>query len=119
MSDFSGATIHANLGEAFFDPVHPADFPQAVLRYRNQRWAGRMGLAGLTDAQWVKHFGRFAPLPGSFETPVAMRYHGHQFQSYNSDIRDDALVARWRRAAYAQGRRAGGSGHHHARGARR
>ena len=88
MSDFSGATIHANLGEAFFDPVHPADFPQTVLRYRNQRWAKRMGLAGLTEAQWVEHFGRFAPLPGSFETPLALRYHGHQFQSYNPDIGD-------------------------------
>eukprot|EP00873_Tetraselmis_striata_P031864 jgi/Tetstr1/452128/TSEL_039164.t1 len=85
---FSGAKVHARLGEAFFDPVQPADFPQAVLRYRNQRWAGRMGLAGLTDAQWVKHFGRFAPLPGSFETPLALRYHGHQFQSYNPDIGD-------------------------------
>ncbi|AEQ53264.1 protein adenylyltransferase SelO family protein [Pelagibacterium halotolerans] len=85
---FRGATIHAGLGEAFFDPARPADFPQAVLRYRNRHWAGRMGLDGLTDAQWVEHFGRFAPLPGSFEIPLALRYHGHQFQSYNPDIGD-------------------------------
>lgn len=98
MSDFSGATIHADLGEAFFDPVHPADFPQTVLRYRNQRWARRMGLAGLTEAQWVQHFGRFVPLPDSFETPLALRYHGHQFQSYNPDIGDG------RGFLFAQGR---------------
>lgn len=85
---FSGTTIHARLGEAFFDPVKPADFPETVLRYRNQHWANRMGLAGLTDARWIDHFGRFAPLPGSFENPLALRYHGHQFQSYNPDIGD-------------------------------
>lgn len=87
-SGFSGAKVHARLGETFFDLVKPADFPRAELRYRNQRWAGRMGLAGLTDAQWIAHFGHFAPLPGSFETPLALRYHGHQFQSYNPDIGD-------------------------------
>lgn len=87
-SGFSGSRAHARLGETFFDLVKPADFPRAELRYRNQRWAGRMGLAGLTDAQWVEHFGRFTPLPGSFETPLALRYHGHQFQSYNPDIGD-------------------------------
>ena len=38
--------------------------------------------------QWVEHFGRFVPLPGSFETPLALRYHGHQFQHYNPDLGD-------------------------------
>ena len=57
--------------------------------YRNQRWAERMGLGGLADVQWLDHFGRFAPLPGSFETPLALRYHGHQFQ---------AQSPAWRRA---------------------
>lgn len=87
-SRFKGAKVHARLGNAFYDPVQPAGFPQAVLRYRNQRWAGRMGLDGLTDTQWAEHFGRFAPLQGSFEAPLALRYHGHQFQSYNPDIGD-------------------------------
>jgi len=85
---FKGATIHARLGEAFFDPVQPAEFPQTVLRYRNRNWDRRMGLGGLTEAQWIAHFGRFAPLPGSFETPLALRYHGHQFGSYNPDLGD-------------------------------
>src|SRR5690606_29623736 len=47
-----------------------------------------MGLDGLTEAQWIAHFGRFEPLSGSFETPLALRYHGHQFQSYNPDLGD-------------------------------
>ncbi|WP_417579135.1 protein adenylyltransferase SelO family protein [Pelagibacterium sp.] len=85
---FSGTCQHAALGDVFFDPVQPAKFPQTVLRYRNQRWARRMGLADLGDSQWVDHFGRFTPLPGSFETPLALRYHGHQFQNYNRDLGD-------------------------------
>ena len=79
---------HAELGAEFFDRVAPADFPQTVLRHRNQRWAERVGLGDLTDAQWLAHFGRFEPLPGSFEQPLALRYHGHQFRSYNADLGD-------------------------------
>ncbi|KQM57184.1 MULTISPECIES: protein adenylyltransferase SelO family protein [unclassified Sphingomonas] len=42
----------------------------------------------LTDAAWIDHFGRFTSLPGSLPEPLALRYHGHQFQSYNPDIGD-------------------------------
>jgi len=79
---------HADLGEAFFDKVRPASFPQHVLRYRNRRWAERVGLDGLSDAEWITYFGRFEPLPGSFPQPLALRYHGHQFRSYNPDLGD-------------------------------
>lgn len=81
-------TIHADLGPDFFDEVAAASFPDHILRYRNQRWAKRAGLEDLTDAKWLDHFGRFEPLPGSFETPLALRYHGHQFQSYNPELGD-------------------------------
>lgn len=87
-SRFKGATVHADLGEAFFDAVSPASFPKTILRYRNQRRAERMGLATLGDAEWIAHFGRFSPLPGSLPAPLALRYHGHQFQSYNPDLGD-------------------------------
>ena len=87
-SGFKGATVHDGLGPDFFDPVQPADFPKTILRYRNQHWAGRMGLAELSDEEWISHYGRFKPLPGSFDTPLALRYHGHQFQSYNPDLGD-------------------------------
>ncbi|WP_431283464.1 protein adenylyltransferase SelO [Humitalea sp. 24SJ18S-53] len=82
------STRHADLGDAFFDRVEPAVFPSHILRHRDQRWAARVGLDGLTDAEWIDHFGRFKPLPGSFETPLALRYHGHQFRSYNPDLGD-------------------------------
>ena len=82
------STTHAALGPDFFDEVAAADFPQAILRHRNQQWAARVGLDTLTDTQWIAHFGRFAALPGSFEKPLALRYHGHQFRSYNPDLGD-------------------------------
>ena len=81
-------TIHARLGEPFLDPVRPADFPQTRLRFRNDRWAARIGLGGLSEDAWIAHFARFQPLPGSFPEPLALRYHGHQFRVYNPDIGD-------------------------------
>jgi len=76
------------LGDAFYDAVEAADFPQTVLRFRNDRWAPSVGLGGLTDEDWLRHFGRFAPLPDNLTQPLALRYHGHQFRVYNPDIGD-------------------------------
>jgi uncharacterized protein YdiU (UPF0061 family) len=59
----------------------------AVLRFRNTRWAERVGL-GLDDSVWVRHFARFEPLPDNLQTPLAMRYHGHQFGVYNPELGD-------------------------------
>jgi len=70
------------------DPVAAADFPRHILRWRNDRWAASVGLDTLDDAQWTAHFGRFEPLPGNLPQPLALRYHGHQFRSYNPDIGD-------------------------------
>src|SRR5580704_4145405 len=78
----------AQLGAEFADPVQAADFPQTILRYRNDRAAATVGLETLTDAEWLAHFGRFEPLPGNLPEPLALRYHGHQFRSYNPEIGD-------------------------------
>ncbi|HEX8418842.1 MAG TPA: YdiU family protein [Sphingomonas sp.] len=82
------ATALLTLGEGFFDPVAPADFPETRLRFRNQRAAAEIGVDPLTDEEWIRHFGRFDPLPDTLPTPLALRYHGHQFRSYNPDIGD-------------------------------
>jgi uncharacterized protein YdiU (UPF0061 family) len=76
------------LGPDFADPVRPADFPRADLRFRNQRAAATVGLDGLTDDEWIAHFARFEPLPDNQPQPLAMRYHGHQFRVYNPDLGD-------------------------------
>ena len=46
---FRPRTTHARLGPDFYDPVHAADFPQTILRFRNDRWAPAVGLGDLDD----------------------------------------------------------------------
>ncbi|MDQ2763485.1 MAG: protein adenylyltransferase SelO family protein, partial [Pseudomonadota bacterium] len=77
-----------DLGPAFYDPVNAADFPETILRFRNDSAAAQVGLDTLTDDDWCRHFGRFQPLSGSLQQPLALRYHGHQFRVYNPDIGD-------------------------------
>ena len=76
------------LGETMFDPVEAADFPETILRFRNDRAATTIGLDGMSDKEWIAHFGRFKPLEGSLQHPLALRYHGHQFRVYNPEIGD-------------------------------
>lgn len=79
---------HALLGDDFYVPVVPATAPSLTLRYRNQRAADAIGIGALSDADWRAHFGNFTPFAGSFERPLALAYHGHQFGHYNPDIGD-------------------------------
>lgn len=78
----------ASLGEKIGDPVRAANFPETTLRFRNDRWAATVGLDGYDDAAWIRHFGRFEPLPDNMPEPLALRYHGHQFRVYNPEIGD-------------------------------
>jgi uncharacterized protein YdiU (UPF0061 family) len=73
------------LGADFYDVVAPADFPQAIPRFLNHRWAERVGLR---EVEWERHFARFEPLPGNLPQPLALRYHGHQFRHYNPELGD-------------------------------
>ena len=77
-----------DIADMIGDPVAPADFPRTELRHRNQRWAEAVGLGGLSDDEWISHFGRFAPLPENLPEPLALRYHGHQFGTYNPELGD-------------------------------
>ena len=70
------------------DPVTPAAFPETILRFRNDRAAAEVGLDQLDDPAWLRHFGRFEPLPDSLPGPLALRYHGHQFRLYNPELGD-------------------------------
>jgi uncharacterized protein YdiU (UPF0061 family) len=81
-------TALLDLGPTLWDPVEAADFPSTQLRFRNDRAAAQVGLAGLTDDEWTRAFGRFEALPGTLPQPLALRYHGHQFRQYNPDIGD-------------------------------
>jgi serine/tyrosine/threonine adenylyltransferase len=76
------------LGDEFYDPADPARFPKAELRLFNSRWAERVGLSDLEQDAIARHFWSFEPLPDNLPQPLALRYHGHQFRSYNPDIGD-------------------------------
>ena len=80
--------VHQNLDERFYRLVSAASFPAHKLRYRNDGAAESIGLNHLGEAEWLSHFGRFVPFTGSFETPLALCYHGHQFGHYNPDLGD-------------------------------
>ncbi len=109
MADFPQAPSYVadpailKLGDAYYDAVAAADFPQTILRFRNDRAAAEIGLDGLNDDQWLAHFGRFEPLPGNLPQPLALRYHGHQFRSYNPELGDG------RGFTFAQMRRSDGA----------
>ena len=75
------------LGADFYDEVEAAHFPRCEPRFLNHRWARRIGLE-LDDDEWAAHFCRFQPLPGNIPQPLALRYHGHQFRTYNPEIGD-------------------------------
>ena len=76
------------LGPEFGDPVQAAEFPMHRLVWRDQAAAASVGLDTLSDEEWVAHFGRFETLPAMAQPPVAMRYHGHQFRTYNPQLGD-------------------------------
>ncbi|MDJ0642667.1 MAG: YdiU family protein [Erythrobacter sp.] len=87
-ADYQPDTAIDALSDWLGDPVAAADFPESRIRFRNDRWAASVGLEGLDDEQWARHFGRFEPLEGNLPKPLALRYHGHQFHVYNPDIGD-------------------------------
>jgi uncharacterized protein YdiU (UPF0061 family) len=76
------------LGPEFYDPVKPAEFPEGLLRFRNQEAARSIGLDELTDTEWKEHFWAFKSLPRNLAEPLALRYHGHQFTHYNTELGD-------------------------------
>jgi len=78
----------ASLSSKIGDAVKAADFPETILRFRNDRYSATVGLDALSDGEWLQHFGRFRPLHDNLPEPLALRYHGHQFRVYNPEIGD-------------------------------
>lgn len=87
-SSYHPQPIFLTLGEGYADPVMAEAHASTRLRFRNQYWAERIGLGDLTTDEWREHFSRFTPLPQNLPQPLALRYHGHQFQHYNPEIGD-------------------------------
>ncbi len=74
------------LGEDFADPVPAAEFPQHILRFRNDDLLPQVGLRpdAVSDEHFIEAFGKFQG-----RSPfLAMRYHGYQFGTYNPALGD-------------------------------
>jgi serine/tyrosine/threonine adenylyltransferase len=75
-----------SLGNDYYDEVVAAEFPQHILRWRNDAVLPCLGLdtQAVTDEDFITAFGKFQgrkPL-------LALRYHGYQFGEYNSRLGD-------------------------------
>jgi uncharacterized protein YdiU (UPF0061 family) len=74
------------LGYDYFDEVAAAEFPQHILRFRNDQLLPLLGLdpKEVTDADFIQAFGKFHGV----RPFLALRYHGYQFGEYNSRLGD-------------------------------
>ena len=75
-----------SIGDDYYDVVAAAEFPQHLLRFRNDDLLRQIGLdpAQVSDDHFVEAFGQFqerSPL-------LALRYHGYQFGAYNAFLGD-------------------------------
>jgi serine/tyrosine/threonine adenylyltransferase len=74
------------LGDDYADAVVGAEFPQHILRFRNEDVLQKIGVnpEQVSDQDFIEAFGQFrgrSPL-------LAMRYHGYQFGEYNPRLGD-------------------------------
>ncbi len=75
-----------NLGDDYYDEVAAADFPELILRFRNDSLLPILGLNenSVTDHHFLEAFGKFQ----SITRFLALRYHGYQFGQYNPFLGD-------------------------------
>jgi serine/tyrosine/threonine adenylyltransferase len=76
-----------SLGTDYYDDVVAADFPQHILRFRNDDLLVTLGLdpTQVSDEHFIEAFGRFAHPPHPL---LALAYHGYQFGEYNPQLGD-------------------------------
>jgi uncharacterized protein YdiU (UPF0061 family) len=75
-----------SLGYDYFDEVAAAEFPQHILRFRNDQLLPLLGLNPheVKDDDFIQAFGKFQGV----RPFLALRYHGYQFGEYNSRLGD-------------------------------
>jgi uncharacterized protein YdiU (UPF0061 family) len=74
------------LGYDYFDEVAAEEFPQHILRFRNDQLLPLLGLnpQEVTDDDFIQAFGKFQGV----RPFLALRYHGYQFGEYNPRLGD-------------------------------
>jgi uncharacterized protein YdiU (UPF0061 family) len=76
-----------NLGDDYYDRVTAAEFPQHILRFRNDSLLPLLNLNpnSVKDEHFVESFGKFKD---NIRSLLALRYHGYQFGEYNPFLGD-------------------------------
>ncbi|WP_353929683.1 YdiU family protein [Okeanomitos corallinicola TIOX110] len=75
-----------SLGNDYYDEVAAEEFPQHILRWRNDSLLPSLGLDPqvVKDEDFIHAFGKFQ----GRKPFLALRYHGYQFGEYNSQLGD-------------------------------
>jgi len=75
-----------SLGNEYYDEVVAEDFPQHILRWRNDALLPSLGLDPqlVSDEDFINAFGKFKER----KPFLALRYHGYQFGEYNPQLGD-------------------------------
>ena len=76
---------YKDLNAEFYEQAEPAIFPFYKIRYKNINFPE---FTNLEDKAWIDLFGKFKSnlLPENHN--LALKYHGHQFQTYNPELGD-------------------------------
>ena len=76
---------YKDLNAEFYEQAEPAIFPFYKIRYKNINFPE---FTNLDDSAWIDLFGKFKSnlLPENHN--LALKYHGHQFQTYNPELGD-------------------------------
>ncbi|MBE9114508.1 YdiU family protein [Lusitaniella coriacea LEGE 07157] len=79
-------TALEDLGDDYYDPVPAAEFPERILRFRNDELLPIIGLQpeAVSDDDFIEAFGSFEGV----RPFLALRYHGYQFGEYNPSLGD-------------------------------
>ena len=75
-----------SLGNDYYDEVAAAEFPQHIVRFRNDSLLSLFGLTPelVADCYFLEAFGKFQGI----RPFLALRYHGYQFGEYNPFLGD-------------------------------
>jgi serine/tyrosine/threonine adenylyltransferase len=75
-----------SLGDDYYDRVAAAEFPQHILRFRNDAILRQINLdpKQVSETDFIEAFGQFQ----AREPLLALRYHGYQFGEYNPWLGD-------------------------------
>ncbi|MEL6927879.1 MAG: YdiU family protein [Cyanobacteria bacterium J06600_6] len=78
--------VMENLGDDYYDIVAAEEFPDRLLRFRNDRLLPLLGLEpeSISDRDFVEAWGEFQGV----RPFLALRYHGYQFGAYNPFLGD-------------------------------